>query len=359
MPPLAMNPAPRVSVLMPVRDGQSVIAKAIESVRSQTYGDLEILVVDDGSTDGTAEILAGLAARDGRIRVERQSPQGITSALRRGFELARGEFVARMDADDIALPDRLERQVDFLDEHPEVLAVGGACIVVDEDGSRDGVIRFPTSPRVVERSLMHLNCLVHPTVTMRREAVVAAGGYRLDAAEDWDLWLRLSERGPLANLADPVLEYRRHAAQLSVLSAREYARDAAAALAAARERRAGRPDPLEGMSSATPELLERLGVSSRDIDLAAARSYARAIVRLELRGAQDQARELFVLASDAGGLQSRPLRAQVEIERARSQLVSHRYLPAARAALASLTTHPAVAVREVGRSATRAYVRRG
>jgi hypothetical protein len=113
------------------------------------------------------------------------------------------------------------------------------------------------------------------------------------------------------------------------------------------------------MSSASPELLERLGVSSRDIDLAAARSYARAIARLELRGAQDQARELFVLASDAGGLQSRPLRAQVEIERARSQLVSHRYLPAARAALASLTTHPAVAVREVGRSATRAYVRRG
>jgi hypothetical protein len=221
------------------------------------------------------------------------------------------------------------------------------------------LIRFPTSPRRIEGSLLHFNCLVHPTVTMRRAAVLEAGSYRLGAAEDWDLWLRLSERGPLANLAEPVLRYRRHAGQLSVVRAREYASDAAAARAAARRRRAGEPDPLEGVSSATSELLERLGVSAHDVDLATARSLARAIVGLEQRGRHDEARELLAVATAEGGVGPRTLRAKIEIERARAALVGRRFAPAARAALASLATQPAVALLEVRSSAVRALVRRG
>ena len=233
---------PRVSVVMPVRDGERFLDEAVESILGQTVSDLELLVVDDGSTDSTPELLARLSARDARIVVHSQAPAGLTVALNAGCDLASAPLIARMDADDVAMPDRLERQIAYLDAHPAVALLGGGIVLVDEHGRE--IDREPGRARL---DFMVRNELTHATVVMRAEAFEALGGYRFDQSEDYDLWLRFDERHDVAALAEPVIRYRLHPGQFSVTMLERQALGFLCVREAARRRRAGDPDPLDGV----------------------------------------------------------------------------------------------------------------
>jgi glycosyltransferase involved in cell wall biosynthesis len=200
--------SPAVSVLMAVHNGAPWVQEAVKSVLEQTLADLELIVIDDGSTDATADLLA--AARDDRLRVERQPRMGLTRSLMRALTLARAPLVARLDADDLALPERLARQRDFLDAHPEIGLLGAGCREVDATGRDLALIRPPEDDRAIRRALIRRNPFVHSSVVMRRALVEEAGGYdpTFEVAQDYDLWMRMSRLTHLANLAEPLVVRR-------------------------------------------------------------------------------------------------------------------------------------------------------
>jgi glycosyltransferase involved in cell wall biosynthesis len=203
---------PKVSVLMPAWNAEKDLSEAIESVLDQTFEDFEFLIYEDASTDRTKKIAEDWAAQDSRIRVlHGMKNVGIVDALNALIEEARGLYLARMDADDIALPFRFGLQEAFLDSHPDVVVVGGQQEWMDEDGYSIGPVWSATEHEEIDQLHLdgHTN-IGHPTAMMRRSAVVEAGGYdpKCAKAEDLDLWLRLAERGRLANLHEIVLRYR-------------------------------------------------------------------------------------------------------------------------------------------------------
>ena len=163
-----MTSTPAVSVLMSVRDGAPWVREAVESVLAQTAPDLELIVIDDGSTDATTDVLASF--RDSRLRVERQPPAGLTRALNRARGLARAPLLARLDADDLALPERLARQRAFLDSHPEVGLLGTGAREVDASGREVGIMSPPEGDAALRRALIRENPFVHSSVMMRRSA---------------------------------------------------------------------------------------------------------------------------------------------------------------------------------------------
>lgn len=205
---------PSLSIVMPVFNAQRYLSAAVASMSAQTWTDWEMVCIDDGSTDESGRLLAQFAQHDQRIRVLRQSNQGIVGALNSGLAEARGQLIARMDADDIAMPDRLALQVAYLQAHPDCVACGGAILKIDADSDPLGVDRLPEDHAAIEASLLRRRTgMYHPTVLFRAQAVRAIGGYRPEHqhVEDHDLWLRLASSGRLANLADIVLCYRLHA----------------------------------------------------------------------------------------------------------------------------------------------------
>ncbi|WP_119293256.1 glycosyltransferase family 2 protein [Azohydromonas sediminis] len=216
-----MTDAPSVTVLMPAYNAERYVAEAARSILEQTWRDFELLVIDDGSTDGTLKALQALDDR--RLRIERNPGNlGLIATLNRGLELARGRYVARMDADDVAQPRRLEMQLTYLEAHPDIAVLGTAVDLIDNVGRRFSGLRYPTDPTAIRALLIEECCLVHPTVVFRRDVVRAVGGYDPQArhAEDYDLWLRLADRHRLANLDEPLLSYRIHPAQVSVTNLR-------------------------------------------------------------------------------------------------------------------------------------------
>jgi len=197
--------APRVSVVMPVHDGARWLREAVDSALGQTLADLELIVVDDGSTDATADILA--AYGDRRLSVLRQPRAGLTRSLNRALRLAAAPLVARLDADDVALPQRLARQVAFLDAHPEVALLGTGCREIGPGGEARGVYTPPADDAAIRRALIRRNPFVHSSVVMRRSAVEGVGGYdeTVAVAQDYELWLRLSRATRMANLPEPLV----------------------------------------------------------------------------------------------------------------------------------------------------------
>ncbi len=204
---------PTVSVLMPVYNGGRYLRPAVASVLAQTFADFELLAMDDGSSDDSAAVLNGYASADPRVRVVSRPNRGLVHTLNEGLALARGRYVARMDADDVCRPDRLAKQVAYLDAHPDCVLVGSRVLVTDPDGLP---IRHMADERTHEAiDHAHLNRgwpVVHPAVTMRLDAVKRVGLYRdpYNTLEDTDLFLRLAEVGRLTNLPDVLLEYRQH-----------------------------------------------------------------------------------------------------------------------------------------------------
>jgi glycosyltransferase involved in cell wall biosynthesis len=262
---------PRVSVVLPVFNAARYVAEALDSILGQTLRDCECIVIDDGSTDGTPTILAGRAALDPRIRIVSRPNRGLTRTLNEGIGLARAAFVAIMNADDIASPGRLEKQVAFLDAHPRVAAVGSATITFAEAGPRKVVAEPPADPTALRSLLMRTSPFAHPTVMFRKQAVVDAGMYRpqFEPAEDYDLWLRLAERHDLANLTEPLLEYRVHAGQATARAFERVAVAMLAAQAAARLRQAGHRDPTPDLDTIDRDAAARLGVTDAAIARAA------------------------------------------------------------------------------------------
>jgi glycosyltransferase involved in cell wall biosynthesis len=253
--------APAVSVLMGVRDGAAWISRAVASVLSQTLTDLELVVVDDGSTDATAAILSGV--RDSRLVVERQAQAGLTVALNRAVGRARSPLIARLDADDVALPARLERQRAFLQGHPEVGLLGTAARVVDASGRDVEITRPPEDDRAIRRALIRRNPFVHSSVMARRTLVSSVGGYdeSFAVAQDYDLWLRLSAITRMANLAEPLVI--RHLVAGRVTAARDDERLRAEARARWRAVRAGAYPPWEALFALRPLLALALPGSLR------------------------------------------------------------------------------------------------
>jgi glycosyltransferase involved in cell wall biosynthesis len=200
--------APRVSILVPVYNAEQYLPAMLESILRQTLGDFEVIMVDDGSTDGSAPILERAAARDPRFRLFRQEGNtGIVAALNRGLGECRAPYIARMDADDIALPDRLERQVAHMEANPDIVALGTSLAYIDERGkSLDRVRRC-----ALGGSMLRGNPLLHPTVMLRRGVLEQhAIRYRAEYiyAEDYYLWLELSRLGRLAALDEVAYLYR-------------------------------------------------------------------------------------------------------------------------------------------------------
>jgi glycosyltransferase involved in cell wall biosynthesis len=200
---------------MSVHNGAPWVADAIGSVLAQTLGDLECIVIDDGSTDDTARVLAGLD--DPRLRVERRPRAGLTRSLNRALALARAELLARLDADDVALPERLERQRAFLAAHPEVGVLGTGAREVDAAGSTVRVVRPPVEDAAIRRALIRANPMVHSSVMLRRELLLEVGGYdeSLPVAQDYDLWMRLARITRLANLPEALVVRRLLPARVS------------------------------------------------------------------------------------------------------------------------------------------------
>ncbi len=206
--------APAVSVVMPVYNGARYLRQAIASIRWQTFTDWELICVDDGSTDNSVEILAEFAEADSRIRYLSQENQGVVAARNHCLHLARGQWIACLDCDDVALPNRLEVQLEFMKLNPEVVAVGSNMLCTDPEGLPIQTTNYAIEHAEIEQSLLHGrgNTIGQPSVMMRRDAVDKVGNYRpvFEWIEDTDLWLRLAEVGSLANLHDVLTYYRLH-----------------------------------------------------------------------------------------------------------------------------------------------------
>lgn len=357
--------APRVSVVMPVLNVERFLAEALTSILDQTFTDFELVVVDDGSTDSSPAILEQFALRDPRLRVVRQEQAGLTPALNRGWRLARAPYIARMDGDDVALPDRLERQVVFLDGHPRVGVVGGAFVVLTELGERLGTITYSTADRELRRDLQRYNCIPHPTAMIRREALERVGGYRLERAEDYDLWLRIAEDWEIANLPEPVLLYRHHPRQYSVAHLDRQAAGALAARAAARLRADGLDDPIPSGGQITPSLLRQLGIDDAAVERAVLADGLQWASILAETGSEDEAVELLRSLEGRATVGERAFRAAMRIRRAKAAVRAGRPVRAAGFVVGALAAQPAAAVAEAAalfrvraRSAGAAVLRR-
>lgn len=239
---------PRVTVLLPVYDAERFLDGAVESILTQSFRDFELLAIDDGSRDGSVAMLEQHARRDPRVRIVRRAHEGVTPTLNAGLALARGELVARMDADDVALPRRLEIQVGALDREPGLVCVGGAYEVIDAKGRRISVVRPPCGSAEIEAAALEgRSPIIHSAALYRREQVLAVGGYdvRVPVAQDYDLWLRLMDVAQLANVPDVVLRVRYYTSSVSGSRQAEQTEHVLRLCAAARARRGlGGPMPV-------------------------------------------------------------------------------------------------------------------
>jgi glycosyltransferase involved in cell wall biosynthesis len=205
---------PKVSVLMSVLNGQEFLRPAVESVLAQTFGDFEFIIIDNASRDETPAILDSY--RDKRIvRLRNDEVLSLTQSLNKGLEVARGSYVARLDADDVALPARLARQVEFLDCNPDVVLVGSGVRVIDERGRVTGHIDPPSTSADIYNALAYSNPFVHSASMFRRTAAIAFNGYpeAYVYAQDLALWLKLAQRGRLGMVTESLVDLREHGRQ--------------------------------------------------------------------------------------------------------------------------------------------------
>lgn len=215
----ADHTSPTISVLLPVFNGERYLRAALESVINQSFRDFELLALDGGSKDRSLSILRKYETKDSRVHVLIRENLALIPSLNELIAISRGPYLARMDADDICRPQRFEKQVAYLDTHPECVAVGSKTRFIDSGGMPIWEFgnRF-THDEIDSGHLAGIGCQIcHPTVIMRRKAVMQVGRYREECrnAEDIDLFLRLAEIGKLANLPEVLLDYRYHLASTS------------------------------------------------------------------------------------------------------------------------------------------------
>lgn len=205
---------PAVDILMPVFNAGAYLDEAVRSLQRQTLRDFRLILVNDGSTDGSGERCRAFAAADPRLLCVDQENRGITRSLNHALSLATAPYVARMDADDIAEPDRLAQQLRYLETHPAVVALGTSVRSIDDRGAFVGRFDPPALHAAIDGELLTGNggAMIHPSLVFRRDALRTVGGYdeRLPYSQDLDIFLRLAEIGRLANLLTPLLRYRLH-----------------------------------------------------------------------------------------------------------------------------------------------------
>jgi glycosyltransferase involved in cell wall biosynthesis len=295
---------------MGVRNGLPYLQGAISSVLGQTFEAFELIVVDDASDDGTTEILESIT--DPRVAVLRNDENvGLTRSLNRALGAARGRFVARQDSDDRSLPQRIERQLAYLERHDDIVLCGSWARFVDAHGRRTAIGRPPAEPGPLAQALLASNVMVHGSILARREAIEAAGGYReaFRYAQDYDLYLRLIERHRIANLAEPLYELRYHDAAISRDRGELQSRYAALARDLAEQRRARGGDDLDAGADVSALLAAQPAASSLEYRRHAAmhrrlsgdlNGYRRALLEL-VRGDRRDPRHYAHLLLTLGG----------------------------------------------------------
>ncbi len=212
-----MTTPPLVSVVLSVHNGAADLPGAIDTILRQTFSDFELIAIDNGSTDGTAAVLDGL--RDPRVRVVHQDDMGLAAALNRGIALARGSYIARQDHDDWAKPTRLEKQVAFLEAHPDHALVGTRAEIWVEDRKTGRAHDHPTDNAALQFELLFNYPFVHSSMMLRKSALDAVGGYSTNRSrqppEDYELWSRLARHYQVANLPERLTVYREVPSSLS------------------------------------------------------------------------------------------------------------------------------------------------
>ncbi|MCE5336503.1 MAG: glycosyltransferase [Desulfobacteraceae bacterium] len=200
---------PTITVITAVYNCEKYVRESIDSTLQQTFPDFELILIDDGSTDGTLEILERY--RDERITLIHQSNMGLAKSLNKGLWTARGKYIVRLDADDISMPHRFERQYRFMEDHPECVISGASAMMIDADGKYLYTETMPTSWSDTRRYLPYESPFFHSAVIFRREPALACGGYYEKIKhhfEDLFLWNKLAAVGELRNLEEPLIKYR-------------------------------------------------------------------------------------------------------------------------------------------------------
>ena len=207
---------PKVSIVMAVYNGKKYLREAIDSILGQSFQDFEFIIVDDASVDGSVDVIKGY--QDPRIKlIINEENMRLPRSLNRGMSYASGEYIARMDADDISMPDRIEKQVLFMDAHPDVAASSGNYIVIDETGKQHYLEKVRRGKQL-ERYVLLPSPLVHPAATFRRSLLNEGYWYdeKYSSSQDYDLWLRIHEKYSLDNISETLLQYRIHGSSTSL-----------------------------------------------------------------------------------------------------------------------------------------------
>lgn len=258
---------PAISVIIPAHDEERHLGEAIESIATQSFRDLEIIVVDNGSTDGTSRIIDHWSAREPRLRARRLDKPSLHASLCCAVEMSRAPFIARIDADDVAAPTRLQRQYETMVADRSLGLLGTAADFIDCKGRVIGYTEPPRTDRDIRSSLATGCPFIHSSVMMRREAFLEAGGYRpgLNLAEDYDLWLRMAAVTGMANLSDRLVKYRHRAGSVSVRRAARLAIASVCVEAAGKARLAGLPEPLRNGTPLLRKATPLLGLTRQDL----------------------------------------------------------------------------------------------
>ncbi len=216
-----MNSTPDVSVILAVRNGGADLPKAIDSIFGQMFANLELIVINDGSSDGTAAYLDSIS--EPRLRVFHQASEGLAATLNRGISLSRGRYIARQDHDDLADPTRIGKQVEFLDSHPDYALIGTRAAIWVGDTPSGRFHDHPTEDEILRFDLLFNNPFVHSSVMMRKSALDRVGAYTTDPArqppEDYELWSRIAQHYRVANLAEHLTVYREVPSSISRVNA--------------------------------------------------------------------------------------------------------------------------------------------
>lgn len=201
---------PLVSVIMPVYNAEGFLAEAIESILQQSLADLELIIINDGSTDKSLEIINRYATQDERIKIITRPNLGLVKTLNEGIRNAMGQYIARQDADDISLKSRLREQVKYLSSNPSIALVGSNYYRINEDGQIQSVTNVFTKPADLKVSMVFSNQFGHGTVMARKKELLSSGGYKENYkhAEDYELWTRISRRHDIANIKKPLYKWR-------------------------------------------------------------------------------------------------------------------------------------------------------
>jgi len=207
----------KISVIMSVHNGDKYLSEAIESILAQSISNFEFIIVDDGSTDNTAKIIFNFAKKDNRIKIiTLENNKGLPNALNVGIRASSGEFIARMDCDDISLPERLKKQL-YMIQKSNVDILGAQVINIDQSGKTIKAKTFPMENNIIKYHLPYGNCISHPTVMMKKSTLENIGLYNVEykTSQDYELWLRLLPKCRFANLEEPLIQYRKHQKRLS------------------------------------------------------------------------------------------------------------------------------------------------